>query len=271
MPMRHGGLPNGNFCIPAGTTAPVPGVLHIHGGAMVMLSATGPAYARIRDEIAHTGLVVVGVEFRNAGGVLGAHPFPAGLEDCAAALRWVHEHRAELGVTTLTIAGESGGANLALAVALKAKRDGDLVLIDGVYAMVPYISGRYGAPAAERAGELPSLVENDGYLTTSAALDILAAVYDPADAHATDPLCWPYHAGTEDVRGLPPHIISVNELDPLRDEGVAYHETLVRAGVQATLRMVPAVCHGGDLMFRAAMPEMYLSTIRDIHRFATGR
>ncbi len=253
---------------PADTTGPLPGVLHIHGGAMVLLQGSGPAYVRFRDELAATGLAVVGVEYRNGAGVLGPHPFPAGLDDCAVALAWVHEHREELGMSTLTVAGESGGANLGLATTIRAKRDGTLHMIDGVYAMVPYISGMYGRSEQERAAELPSLVENDGYFISSATTAVLARVYDPDRAHATDPLCWPYHATADDLAGLPPHVISVNEVDPLRDEGLAYHRTLVEAGVAATSRTVPGACHGADLMFRGAAPDLYLDTIIDVHRFA---
>ncbi len=255
---------------PAGATGPLPGVLHVHGGGMVILSAAGPAYARFRDEVAHTGAVVIGVEYRNAAGVLGVHPFPAGLDDVTAALQFVHTQRERLGISTLTVAGESGGANLTLATTLRAKQDGHLHVIDGVYAMVPYISGLYGGTEAERERALPSLVENDGYFIGCAMTDVMVSVYDPGGAHATDPLCWPYHASVEDVAGLPPHVISVNELDPLRDEGIAYYETLQRAGVPSTLRVVPGVCHGGDLMFRAAMPEMYLSTVTGVHDFVAG-
>ncbi len=255
---------------PADATGPLPGVLHIHGGGMVILHAGGPAYVRIRDELAATGLVVVGVEYRNAGGALGPHPFPAGLDDCAAALRWVHEHRAELGISTLTVAGESGGANLTLATTIRAKREGTLDMIDGVYAMVPYISGIYGRSEAERLVELPSLVENDGYFIACDMTAVMATVYDPTGEHATDPLAWPYHATVEDLAGLPPHVISVNEVDPLRDEGLAYYDKLVEAGVAATTRTVPGACHGADLMFRAAAPDMYLATINDVHRFAAG-
>ena len=50
---------------------------------MVLLEAAGATYGRWRDELAATGLVVVGVEFRNGGGKHGPHPFPAGLNDCA--------------------------------------------------------------------------------------------------------------------------------------------------------------------------------------------
>jgi acetyl esterase len=255
---------------PAGTTGPLPGVLHIHGGGMVILSAAGPAYVRMRDEIAHTGAVVVGVEYRNGGGVLGPHPFPAGLDDCTAALKWVHENRERLGISTLTVAGESGGANLTIATTLRAKRDGHLDLIDGVYAMVPYVSGLYGGTEAERRRALPSLVENDGYFIDCAGMAVLAEVYDPGAAHATDPLCWPYHASVDDVAGLPPHVISVCEVDPLRDEGIAYHRTLEKAGVTTALRTVPGACHAADLMFRVQMPEVYAATIASIHDFVAA-
>jgi acetyl esterase/lipase len=55
-------------------------------------------------------------------------------------------------------------------------------------------------------------------------------IYDPGGEHATDPLCWPYHAIVDELAGLPPHLISVNELDPVRDEGVAYYAVLAVRG-----------------------------------------
>ena len=72
----------------------------------------------------------------------------------------MHEHRAALGISTIVVSGESGGGNLTLATALRAKRDGTLDQIDGVYAMCPYISGAYADPPPE----LASLFENDGLL-----------------------------------------------------------------------------------------------------------
>lgn len=248
---------------PAVRHGPLPGVLHLHGGGMVMLEAAGAAYVRWRDELAASGLVVVGVEFRNAGGKHGNHPFPAGLEDCAAALRWVQANRASLGLSTLVVSGESGGGNLTLATAIKAKRDGTLDAIDGVYAMCPYISGAYADPPAE----LPSLVENDGYLLDCPMMGALTEVYDPGGQHGTDPLAWPLHADTSDLAGLPPHVISVNQLDPLRDEGLAYHRKLLDAGVSSVSRTVNGTCHAGDLIFRVAMPDVYAATVRDLAGF----
>src|SRR5690242_13057170 len=78
---------------PIDRTGALPGVLHIHGGAMVSLSTAGPVFVRLRDTIAQTGVVVIGVEFRNGGGALGPYPYPAGLNDCTAALHWVYANR----------------------------------------------------------------------------------------------------------------------------------------------------------------------------------
>lgn len=255
---------------PLHRTGPLPGVLHIHGGAMVILSTAGPVFVRLRDTIAQNGVVVVGVEFRNGAGALGPYPYPAGLNDCAAALRWVHDNRNALGISTLALAGESGGGNLSLATTLKAKHDGCIQMIDGVCAFVPYISGMYGRPKSDLLSELPSLVENDGYFMSCAESDVNACIYDPGGAHATDPLCWPYHATVDELTGLPPHLISVNELDPVRDEGVAYYQKLKRAGVAASLRTVPGACHAADMIFPAHMPDTYRATVTSICDFVAS-
>lgn len=81
-------------------------------------------------------------------------------------------------------------------------------------------------------------------------------------------MAWPYHATTDDLEGLPPHVISVNQLDPLRDEGLAYFRKLLDAGVSAVSRTVYGTCHAGDCIFRDALPDVYLATIRDIKGFA---
>ncbi len=249
---------------PADRATGAPGILHLHGGGMTILSAADGQFVRWRDELAAAGAVVVGVEFRNAGGALGPHPFPAGLDDCSAALDWMHAHRADLGLASIVVSGESGGGNLSLATALRARRDGRLDAIDGVYAQCPFISGQYAAPPAE----LVSMHENDGYFLDLTMMGAFVTAYDPAGAHTTDPLAWPYHAGADDVTGLPPHVISVNELDPLRDEGLAYHRTLVAAGVSSVARTVNGTCHAGDVIFRSSMPDVYAASVRDLVGFA---
>jgi acetyl esterase/lipase len=248
---------------PADIDGPLPGVVHLHGGGMVILEAAGPGYVRWRDELAATGLIVVGVEFRNGGGKHGPHPFPAGLNDCTSALQWVTDNAA-LGISTLIVSGESGGGNLALATTLKAMQEGRISQIDGVYAQCPYISNAY----AQKLPELTSLYENDDYFLNVTMLGALAKVYDPTGENAANPLAWPYHASVADLVGLPPHVISVNQLDPLRDEGLAYFRKLLDAGVSAVSRTVNGTCHAGDCLFRVAMPDVYLTTVRDIKSFA---
>ena len=60
---------------------------------------------------------------------------------------------------------------------------------------------------------------------------------------------------------MPPHVISVNELDPLRDEGLDYYRRLLRAGVSAVGRMVAGTCHAGDMLFPGAMPEVFAASL----------
>jgi acetyl esterase len=249
---------------PTDSTGALPGVMHLHGGGMVILEAASAGYGRWRDELAATGMVVVGVEFRNGGGKLGPNPFPAGLNDCTSALEWISKNKARLGISKLIISGESGGGNLTIATTLKAKADGHLNRIDGVYAQCPYISGLY----ADKDPALASLYENDDYFLAAPLMAIMTKVYDPTEANAKNPLAWPYHASVADLQGLPPHVISVNQLDPLRDEGLAYFRKLLDAGVRATSRTVNGTCHAGDCIFREALPDVYLGTIRDIKSFA---
>lgn len=251
---------------PDNTSEPLPAIVHLHGGAMVLLTAADIGYVRWRNELAATGLVVIGVEFRNGGGALGPHPFPAGLNDCTSALQWVNDNKARLGISKVIVSGESGGGNLSIATTLKAKQEGRLSQIDGVYAQCPYISGVY----AKKPPELVSLHENDGYFIDCQQMGVMVRLYDPDASNATNPLAWPYHATTTDLVGLPPHVISVNELDPLRDEGLAYYRKLLAAGVSAVGRTVHGTCHAGDCLFRDAMPDVYLSTVRDIHGFASS-
>lgn len=251
---------------PTDVDGPMPAIVHTHGGGMAILEASNPGYVRWRDELASTGLIVIGVEFRNAAGKLGPYPFPAGLNDCFSGLKWAHENRDALGISKIVMSGESGGGNLSLATTLKAKGEGVLEMVDGVYAQCPYISGVY----AEKDPALPSLYENDDYFLNCSMMGSMVRMYSPDGADDTNPMAWPYHSAVEDLEGLPPHVISVNELDPLRDEGLAYFRKLLSAGVTASSRTVNGTVHAGDCLFRDAMPEVYLGTIRDINSFANS-
>lgn len=111
--------------------APLPCVIYSHGGGMTIIPTMNKVHDRWCRSLAASGLVVVMTDFRNAWTKTGYNHFPAGLNDCAAGVKWVHSQRKALNLKSVVLQGESGGGNLALATALKAKREGWIDNIDG--------------------------------------------------------------------------------------------------------------------------------------------
>lgn len=247
---------------PENANEDMPGILHLHGGGMAIMTAADPNYVYWRHKLASKGLVVVGVEFRNTAGELGNHPFPAGLNDCVSALKWVYENKKELGISKIIVSGESGGGNLSIATALKAKQDGIVNYIDGVYAQCPYISNLYGKGNTE----LKSLTENDTYFLRGDMLGVMASLYD--GIKSTNPIAWPYHADNSMLKGLPPHAITVNELDPLRDEGLAFSKRLKDVGVSVNAKIIKGTVHAAENIFPLEIPEIHNQAIEDIKSFS---
>lgn len=244
---------------------PWPCVYYIHGGGMQTMSCFDGNYRAWGRLIASQGVTVAMVDFRNAvrpSSVPEVAPFPAGLNDCVSGLKWVHANSAKLGIDPqrIVVAGESGGGNLTLATGLKLKQDGELGLVKGFYALCPYIAGEWPHP------DLPSSTENNGIL-----LDLHtnygAMAYGIEQLKARNPLAWPGFATEGDVEGFPPVVISVNECDPLRDEGLEFYRLLLRAGVKARCRQVMGTIHGTEI-FIVACPEISRDAARDIADFA---
>ena len=242
-------------------------VYYIHGGGMQTMSAFNGMYKAWGRIIASQGVAVVMVDFRNALRPSSAPevlPFPAGLNDCVSGLKWVVANAQALNIdpARIVVAGESGGGNLTLATGLKLKQDGDIGLIKGLYALCPYIAGQWPHP------DNPSSVENNGLL-----LELHnnrgAMAYGIEAFEARNPLAWPGFASEADVAGLPPTIISVNECDPLRDEGIGFYRLLVRAGVAARCRQAMGTTHGAEI-FSIACPDISRDTAADLARFARG-
>lgn len=245
--------------------ADLPIVYYIHGGGMHAMSCYDGNYRAWAKTIAREGVVCAMVDFRNALTPSTAEevaPFPAGLNDCVSGVRWVAQHAAELGgdPQRMIVAGESGGGNLTLATGLQLLRDGDMHLVQGLYALCPYIAGRWPLP------ENPSSTENNGLL-----LDLHnnrgAMAYGIEQLDARNPLAWPGFATEDDVRGLAPTMISVNECDPLRDEGIGFYRLLLRAGQPARCRQVMGTIHGADTL-PAIVPDIARDTAADIAHFA---
>jgi acetyl esterase/lipase len=249
---------------PVQALGPRPCVVHMHGGGMAFTEAQAPSSQRWRKSMASQGLLVVGIQFRNGGGALGNHPFPAGLNDCASAVRWVHAQRTPWQVSSLIITGESGGGNLVAATAIKANMEGWIEAIDGVFAIAPQIFGYYGSIPPE----LLSWQENEGYQGTLGMTRAMSRVYDPEHKHQDNPQAWPYQATPEVLRGLPPHIITNYELDLIRDDGVIYAKKLQAAGVAAFSRTITGAIHVVDLAMPDLVPELFDETLSSIAGFA---
>ena len=260
--------PDGNtvkiqFVRPQGTDV-LPCVYYIHGGGMATLSAFDGMYRSWARILANQGVAVAMVDFRNcveASSAPEVEPFPAGLNDCVSGLKHVLDNAAALGIDPahVVVAGESGGGNLTLAVGLQLLRDGDIGLIRGLYALCPYIAGSWPQD------RFPSSIENNGIF-----LDLHnnrgAMGYGIDEFEAGNPLAWPSFATEDDVRGLPPTVIHVNECDPLRDEGIEFYRLLLRAGVSARCRQAMGTTHGIEI-FAIACPDVSYDTAASIAQF----
>jgi acetyl esterase/lipase len=245
----------------------LPCVYYIHGGGMQSMSCYDGNYKAWGRIIAAQGVAVAMVDFRNAltpSSVPEIAPFPAGLNDCVSGLKWVHAHAEDLNIDTsrVIIAGESGGGNLTLATGMKLLRDGDIDLVTGLYALCPYIAGIW--PLEQN----PSSTENNGLL-----LDLHnntgAMAYGIEQLESKNPLAWPGFATEEDVKGLPNTVISVNECDPLRDEGINFYRLLSRAGVLARCRQVMGTIHGTEI-FPMTCADISKDTARDLAALCHG-
>ena len=243
---------------------PLPCVYYLHGGGMQIMSCFDGIYRAWGRIIAQQGVAVAMVDFRNclvpsSGGEVA--PFPAGLNDCVSGIKWLAGAAGDLNIdpARIIIAGESGGGNLTLASGLKLKQDGDLDLVKGLYALCPYIAGHWPQE------QYPSSVENNG-LVIELHNNRGAMAYGIEQFEARNPLAWPGFATEDDVRGLVPTVISVNECDPLRDEGIDFYRLLLRAGVTARCRQVMGTVHGTEI-FAIACPDISRETAASIAQF----
>lgn len=207
-----------------------PALVYFHGGGWVVGDLDSHDHL-CRQLAGKSGVVVIAVDYRLAP----EHKFPAAVEDTQAALRWVAEHAGELRLdaTRLAVGGDSAGGNLAAVAALALRDAGGPPLR---LQLLIY-------PALDFTADNVSLRENaTGYLLSTAAMEQFADWYLPDRASRSDPRASPQRA--TDHRGLPPACILTAEFDPLRDEALAYAETLRNAGVAVEHRAYPGMIHG---------------------------
>ena len=245
----------------------LPCVYYIHGGGMTTLSCYYGNYRAWGKILAHQGVAVAMVDFRNALSPSSSPevaPFPAGLNDCVSGLRWVSQNALSLGIDArrIIISGESGGGNLTLASGMKLLADGDIDLVTGLYALCPYIAGDWPQD------RFPSSIENNGIFIDVHG-DQGAIAYGIEAFERRDPLAWPWFARDHDVRGLPPVVINVNECDPLRDEGIAFYRMLLEHDVPARCRQVMGTMHATEVV-PILCPDITYDCARDIAAFAIG-
>jgi acetyl esterase len=223
---------------PRDRTTPVPAVLHIHGGGFTagsveMEHAGAAATAR------ELGVVVASVEYRLAP----EHPFPAGLEDCYAALTWLHGHTDELGVDPgrVAVSGGSAGAGLAAGLTLLARdRGGPGICFQCL--LIPELDDRLDTPSMRRFVDTP--------MWNRAAAERSWRWY-LGDAYGGDVSPYAAPARAVDLSGLPPAYVTTMEFDPLRDEGITYALRLLQAGVSVELHSFPGTFHGSAMVTTA--------------------
>ncbi|HVS66715.1 MAG TPA: alpha/beta hydrolase fold domain-containing protein [Thermoanaerobaculia bacterium] len=198
------------------SAGPHPVVCYFHGGGWV-LGAQDSDDPFCRDLCVRSDAIVVSVDYRHAP----ESRFPAAADDAFAAARWIAEQASELGglQDRLVLAGWSAGGNLAAVACQRARDEGG-----------PAIAGQLLiAPVLDCDLTRASYRENaDGYVLTTPLMEWFWSHYAD-EAERTDPMASPLRAST--LEGLPPAAIFTCELDPLRDEGVAYAEALAAAGV----------------------------------------
>ncbi len=214
------------------SAAPTGLFVHLHGGGWTF-GAADEQDGYLEDLVRGTGQTVVSLDYPLAP----ERPFPGQLDDCEAAVRWLLGHPGEFGVDAVTCGGESSGANLALAVALRLRdRPAERPLRALNLCYGPYDLTL--TPSARGWGE------RDGVLTT-ARISWYAEPYVPDPARRADPDVSPLYA---DLAGLPPTLLTVGSEDPLLDDTLFLYARLLAARSPVRLQVVPGAGHSFNLM-----------------------
>ena len=242
---------------PKGGDGPRPGVLYIHGGGFCFGSIEFEHRGALATADA-ADAVVVSVEYRLAP----EHPFPAGVEDCYAALAWLAAEAEYLGVDPdrLGVMGQSAGGGLSAGVALLVRDRGGPRLRVQVLGM-PELDHRLDTPSMRQFVDTPLWNRPNAIMSWRCYLG--------EDAGDVSPYASP--AIAKDLAGLPPAYVSTMEFDPLRDEGIHYALRLLEAGVPVELHQYPGTFHGSGLVVGAAVSrraaaEMLAALVRGLGR-----
>jgi len=207
--------------------------VYLHGGGMVC-GSVATYLPFVRRYVERTGVPMLAVDYRLAP----EHPHPTPVEDCFAALEWLHANAAELGVDPARIAvmGDSAGGGLAAGVALIARDRG--VPLARQILVFPMLDDRTTVPD-------PELVDFAGWTYENNEMGWRALLGDAIGGADVSPYAAPSRA--TDLAGLAPVYLDVGELDIFRDEDVEFCRRLGLAGVSVELHVHPGVAHGFDM------------------------
>lgn len=224
-------------------SGPHPVHVYYHGGGWMFGTIDDPFVDILcRERTALAGYVTVAVEYRLAP----EHKFPIPLNDSYAALEWIVEHAAEFDAdpARVTLGGGSAGANIAAAVALKARNENGPAITFQLLE-IPAVDLTASSPSIEKYG-------TSEYPLPRAEVEACINAYLATPEDATNEYASPLLA--QDLSGLPPAHIMTSEFDPLQDDGPRYAEKLNAAGTQATLTLGHGHVHGSS-QFTKLLPE----------------
>jgi acetyl esterase/lipase len=227
---------------PVSEDRPFPIVVHLHGAGFVAGDLdTHDSIARFHCK--HADAVVISVDYRLAP----EHPFPAAVDDAYAAVEWVVEHARELygDARRIAVLGDSAGGNLAAVVCQSAKaRNGPRIAFQAL--VYPGVDFRPDATYPSRA----QFGGGDFFLSNRDIEFFRSCYLDDVERHASDPRASPL---VGDLSGLPPALVVTAGCDPLHDEGKAYADRLLAAGVPVEYRCFESTIHA-FMSFAGALP-----------------
>lgn len=229
-------------------------ILYLHSGGLILggLESEHHLCTSFGREL---GAVVVSVDYRLAP----EHPFPAAIDDSYAAFIWLFAAGEELGIDTghVAVVGRSAGGGLAAALTLMARdRGGPPACFQ--YLDVPMLDDRLESESMHSFTDVPVWDRANSEIAWRHYLG------DAAGESGVSPYAAPARA--IDLSGLPPAFIHTAQLNPLRDEGIAYAQRLLSAGIPTELHSSPGTFHGSNMV-----PEATISRRLEAEQIAVLR